>query len=154
MDISRAVSEFVKSGRNLFGQLRSEGESLSHLDLHLLLTQLFILQIEARSLKSALYSKDKTSESLVHEENEEPEMSPSISAMVAYLQVGNRLQATRNHYPACTGAIGRIRCFKGMPEDWYVVVEWETPLENFSGEKTTNLWPISLKNFQVVPEAT
>jgi hypothetical protein len=157
MDISRAVSEFVNSGRILFRQLRSEGQRLSKIDLHLLLTQLFILQIEARSLKSALEGPDKhvpTHDNNLHEkeEDEEPDLSPSITAMAASLQVGHRIRAIRNHFPASTGAIGRIRCFKGMPGNWYVIVDWEKPSGNFSDEKTTKFWPISLKHFEVVPE--
>jgi hypothetical protein len=147
MDLSRAVSEFVKCGSGLFRLLQSEGESISRVDLHLLLTQLFILQIEARGLARRVQPSD-------HDRAEQAvdTRSPSITAMAAYLQVGDRLRAIGDHYPARSGAIGRIRCFKGMPESWYVVIEWEKPWENFAREKTTNLWPISLRYFEVVPE--
>jgi hypothetical protein len=50
MDISRAVDEFVSLGRRLFHQLRAEGEGVSKLDLHILLAQLHVLQIEATRL--------------------------------------------------------------------------------------------------------
>jgi hypothetical protein len=151
MDVSKAVSEFVKSGRDLFWLLRSEGKDVTPLDLHLLLTELFILQVEARSLKSALQNTN-TSARFPHQV--ENDHLPSITPMSASLQVGTRLQAMRNHYPACLGAIGRIQCFKGMPGNWYAVVEWEQPFLNFSDEKMTNLWPISLTHFEVLPEAS
>jgi hypothetical protein len=51
MDISRAVDEFVSLGRRLFHQLRAEGEGVSKLDLHILLAQLHVLQIEATRLR-------------------------------------------------------------------------------------------------------
>jgi hypothetical protein len=40
-----------------------------------------------------------------------------------------------------------------MLGNWYVVVEWEKPLQNFSTEKMTNLWSINLKYFEAVLEA-
>jgi hypothetical protein len=124
MDVSRAVFEFVKSDRHLFRLLRSEGESLSKLDLHLLRTQLFILQVEVRSLE-VLRLRDKSSQ--FHGDDEEEtgvaKFAPSMSAMAAYLKGGDRLQAMRDQYRARSGAIGRISYFKGMPEKWYVVVE-------------------------------
>jgi hypothetical protein len=111
----------VKSGRHLFGLLRSEGESLSKLDLHLLRTQLFILQVEVRSLE-AFQIRDERSR-FSGAEGDKEKLAPSISAMVAYLKVGDRLRATRDHYPAHSGAIGCIRHFQGMPGNWYVGVE-------------------------------
>jgi hypothetical protein len=153
MDVAKAVSEFVKSGRSLFDQLRTEGQHLSHLDLHLLLTQLFILQMEARSLKSALQNKQKSHDASVKEENDHQDHTlPSLTAMTAQLQVGDRLRAIRDHYPVPLGAIGHIRAFKGIPGNWYAVVDWEKPSHNFSRERRTKLWPISLKNFEVVRE--
>ena len=152
MDLSKAITEFVKSGRTVFDLLRSEGDSLTRLDLHILLTELFVLQVEARSLGHARF-KDMISPKTFCYEPEEPDaphVSHSITAMAAYLQVGDRLQAERDFYPARSGAIGQILFFKGMPENWYVVVEWEKPLKNFSREKRTNIWPISLENFRVV----
>jgi hypothetical protein len=151
MDASRAISEFVKSGRILFALLRSEGANLSKLDLHLLRTQLFILQVEVHCL-DPLRLGDRNAKFAREEEDGDAmaKIAPSISAMAAYLKVGDRLQARRDHYPARSGAIGCIRCFKGMPENWYVVLEWEKPLKNFSGEKLTNVWPIGLEYFEVV----
>ena len=52
MDIERAVEDFVDKGKDLFRRLRSEGESLSPLDLLILRTQLHILTVEAARLKS------------------------------------------------------------------------------------------------------
>jgi hypothetical protein len=153
MDVSRAISQFVKSGRELFWLLRSEGQDVTPLDLHLLLTELFILQIEARGLKSPLRHQDQDTQTPNVNEQRATHRAPSITSMAAHLQVGDRLQALRDHYPVSLGAVGRVHSFRGMPGDWYVVVEWEKPRQNFSGEKMTNLWPISLKNFEVVPEA-
>jgi hypothetical protein len=45
MDVSRAVSEFVKSGRIIFGATSLRRRELSKLDLYLLRTQLYIRQI-------------------------------------------------------------------------------------------------------------
>ena len=59
MDASRAISEFVWMSRNLFRLLQAEGESLSKLDLHVLRTQLHILQTEVVSLE--LENQQKTS---------------------------------------------------------------------------------------------
>jgi hypothetical protein len=150
MDISKAVTEFVTCSRNIFGLLRSEGSNISKLDLHILRTQLFILQVEIRSLDPLRFTvrplNDEGNETIASQ-------SPCISAMAAYLRVGNRLRAMRDHYPARAGATGCIRCFKGMPENWYVVVEWENPMKNFSQEKTTHVWPISLNHFEVVPDS-
>ena len=152
MDLSRAITEFVKSGRTVFDLLRSDGDSITRLDLHILLTQLFILQVEARSLGHARF-KDMISDKTFFnepEERDDPHASPSITEMAANLHVGDRLQAERDFYPARSGAIGRILFFKGMPENWYVVVEWEKPLHNFSCEKRTKIWPISLSDFHIV----
>jgi hypothetical protein len=150
VDLSRAITEFVKSGRTVFDLLRSEGDSITRLDLHILFTQLFILQVEARSLGRARFKYNFPQAFGNEIERDTPNFSPSITAMAAYLHVGDRLQAERDFYPARSGAIGRILFFKGMPENWYVVVEWEKPLKNFSREKMTNIWPISLKDFHVV----
>ena len=51
MDISRAVDEFVSLGSRLFKQIKTEGQSLSQLELHILLVQLQVLQTEATYLK-------------------------------------------------------------------------------------------------------
>ena len=51
MDISRAVDEFVSLGCPLYHQLRVEGQTLSKLELHILLAQLDVLQIEATRLR-------------------------------------------------------------------------------------------------------
>lgn len=51
MDLSRAVSEFVSMGRNLFRLLQVEGQTVSKLDLDILRTQLHILQAEITSLE-------------------------------------------------------------------------------------------------------
>ncbi len=151
MDLSRAITEFVKSGRTIFDLLRSEGDNITRLDLHILLAELFILQVEARSLGRARF-KDMISPTSFYEPEERvvSHVSPSITEMAAHLHVGDRLQAERDFYPARSGAIGRILFFKGMPENWYVVVEWEKPSDNFAGEQRTNIWPVGLSDFHVV----
>jgi hypothetical protein len=51
MDVSRAVSEFVSLGRDLFRLLQAEGQAVSKLYLNILRTQLQILQAEITSLE-------------------------------------------------------------------------------------------------------
>jgi hypothetical protein len=51
MDIERAAEDFVRRGKVLFDQLRSEGEALSDLGVRVLLTQLHILNVEVTRLK-------------------------------------------------------------------------------------------------------
>jgi len=61
MDIERAVDDFVSRGRDLFRHLRLEGQSLSHLALGMLRTQLHILTVEAARLKRVKQFSDPTS---------------------------------------------------------------------------------------------
>ena len=53
MDVERAVEDFVRRGKDLFDQLRAEGQTLSSVGLQILRTQLHILGIEAARLKHA-----------------------------------------------------------------------------------------------------
>jgi hypothetical protein len=54
MDIRRAVSEFIVHGGELLSRLRSyEGEMLNDADLHLLRTELHLLDTEVAHLQRA-----------------------------------------------------------------------------------------------------
>ena len=152
MDLPAAISTFVRFGRELFALLRSEGENISKLDLHILLAQLHILQLEANCLKRQLQFKEQhlawygDDESGAHTAT----LSPTTAANGTNLHVGDLLQATCDHYPARSGAIGRIVSLEGLREQWYVVVKWEEPCKNFATETVSDLTPLDLKYFEVV----
>ena len=142
----------MRFGRELFALLRSEGESISKLDLHILLAQLHILQLEANCLKRQLQYKEQRAAWYGEEESDTKGSNPfpAIPAKGSNLHVGDLLQATCNHYPARSGAICRIVSFEGLPKQWYVVVEWAEPLKNFSKEQISDLTPLDLKYFELV----
>ena len=150
MDLPGAISTFVRVGRELFSLLRSEGENISKLELHILLAQLHILQLEANSLKRQLQFKEQRA-ALWPSDTIDAISSPSPAiAKGTNLHVGDLLQATCDHYPARSGAIGRILRFEGLPKQWHVVVEWVEPVKNFSKERISDLTPVDLKYFEVV----
>ena len=151
MDLSGAISRFVSGGRELFQLLRSEGRTASELDLHILYTQLYVLQMETLFLKRAMAKGTHPSIRLdTGGADFSAELAPTITSMAAYLKIGDRLRATIDHYPARIGSIGRILYFKGMPGNWYVVVAWETPEKNVSTERTSRLLPLDLRGFEVL----
>jgi len=151
VDLPAAISTFVRFGRELFAVLRSEGESISKLDLHILLAQLHILQLEANCLKRQLQFREQRQAWDSDEEIDTPVANLSATpANGTNLHVGDLLQATCDHYPARSGAIGRIISFEGLPEQWYVVVKWEEPLKNFTRETNSDLTPLDLKYFELV----
>lgn len=49
MDIGQDVTEFVGYGSRLFRRLRREGGALSAVDLHILIVQLNILELDGQS---------------------------------------------------------------------------------------------------------
>jgi hypothetical protein len=51
MDIRQDVTEFVGYGSRLFGRLRGEGDELTAIDLHMLMVQLHILELETANLQ-------------------------------------------------------------------------------------------------------
>ena len=52
MDVSQAVKDFVIQSKELFHLLRREGRDLSDLELHMLRSQLHLLEIEATNLQT------------------------------------------------------------------------------------------------------
>ena len=52
MDVRRATSEFVVKGAELFHLIKAEGDDLTAIDLHMLRTQLQVLDIEAANLQT------------------------------------------------------------------------------------------------------
>jgi len=52
MDVRRATSEFVLKGAELFHLIRSEGDALTATDIHMLRTQLQVLDIEVSNLQT------------------------------------------------------------------------------------------------------
>jgi len=151
-NLSGAIGGFVSVGRELFQLLRSEGRTASELDLHILYTQLYVLQLETIFLKRAMTKETHPSVPLwdAGADQFSAELTPTITSMAAYLKIGDRLRATIDHYPARIGSIGRILYFKGMPGNWYVVVVWESPEKNVSTERTSRLLPLDLRGFEVV----
>lgn len=64
------------------------------------------------------------------------------------LRTGSRVRALVNHYPAKSGAVGRVLYVRnGL---LYVLVEWEKPSENLAPEPTTELTLRDLENFDVL----
>ena len=51
MDIGQDVTEFVGYGSRLFRRLRREGGELTAVDLHMLMVQLHILELETANLQ-------------------------------------------------------------------------------------------------------
>ena len=61
-DIRRAISEFVRQGKELRERMRSsEREMLTDVELHILRAQLFLLESEAISVLSFIRRKEKDS---------------------------------------------------------------------------------------------
>lgn len=52
MDVSQAVKDFVIQSKELVHLLRREGRGLSEVDLHMLRSQLHILEIEVTNLQT------------------------------------------------------------------------------------------------------
>ena len=52
MDVSQAVKDFVIQSKELIDLLRREGHGLSDRELHMLRSQLHILEIEATNLQT------------------------------------------------------------------------------------------------------
>jgi hypothetical protein len=52
MDVRQATNEFVTKGAELFHLIRSDGDALTVIDLHMLRTQLQVLDIEAANLQT------------------------------------------------------------------------------------------------------
>ncbi|HEY7534200.1 MAG TPA: hypothetical protein VH681_15630 [Nitrospiraceae bacterium] len=154
MDISRRVHDFVSGGRELFRHLRTEGQDLSGIDLHILYIQLYILLIETSSLRQRLNRVFQDSGIRLWSDQIEKEHRPLVNEMVAQLKVGYRIRSLDDHFPARAGATGQIVSFNGMPGDWCVVVEWDNPRDNFIDEEVSTILPIDLKHFEVVPVLT
>jgi hypothetical protein len=51
MDLRQEVSEFVGHGSRIFHRMRREGEELTAVDLHMLMVQLHILELETANLQ-------------------------------------------------------------------------------------------------------
>lgn len=51
MDVRQDVTEFVGYGSRLFRRLRSEGNELTAVDLHILMVQLHVLELETANLQ-------------------------------------------------------------------------------------------------------
>jgi hypothetical protein len=151
MDVTRALRDFVFDGLELFRLLRAEGRDISELDLNILDTQLYILQVETRVLKREIARSFQKHEWI---EVGCPGFNTTIAPLVASLTIGGRLRVMTDSYCFPLDSVAKILQFKGMPGEWYVVVWWEKSTKLFVPGKDYTLYPADLQHFELVPVPT
>ena len=70
---------------------------------------------------------------------------------VSSLRAGMRLRLRVDYGPAAAGATARIIEFRGMPDDWWVLIRWDRPAANVTPAPTMTLYPHELDRFEVLP---
>ena len=83
MDIQRTVREFVSQGKSLYRRLRSDGETLSDVDLVTLREQLHILDTEAGHLQEVKEFRSEAAAANFVFDGRRPHTAKAVSRKVA-----------------------------------------------------------------------